>query len=57
MLKPFIIPKERLIKISEDMEAEFKIGLENATLARTSIAMLPSFVPELPDGSGTFGTN
>lgn len=53
MLKPFIIPKERLIKISEDMEAEFKIGLENATLARTSIAMLPSFVPELPDGSET----
>ena len=51
VLKTFVISQERLVKISEDIEAEFKTGL--AKVDSGSIAMLPSYVPELPDGSET----
>lgn len=50
VLQTFVISQERLCKISEDIEAEFKNGL--ALLKSDSIAMLPSYVPALPDGSG-----
>lgn len=50
VLRTFVIPHERLIKISEDIQAEFARGLSEPT--SESIAMLPSFVPALPDGSG-----
>lgn len=52
VLKTFVISQERLVKISEDMQAEFQTGL--ATLDSDSIAMLPSYVPALPDGSGKY---
>uniref|UniRef100_A0A0M3HYA9 Phosphotransferase n=1 Tax=Ascaris lumbricoides TaxID=6252 RepID=A0A0M3HYA9_ASCLU len=41
-----------LRKISEDIECELELGLEKGTPDAT-IAMLPSFVPALPDGSET----
>ncbi|KAI1732703.1 hexokinase domain-containing protein [Ditylenchus destructor] len=54
VLDTFVISHERLVKISEDMQAEFTAGLEGGTSnGRSSIAMLPSFVPALPDGSET----
>jgi hexokinase len=54
ILQQFIIPQERLVKISEDIEIELKLGLQEGatTNGRTSIAMLPSYVPALPDGTG-----
>ncbi len=52
VLNSFVLPPERLVKISEDMEAEFITGLASSTSGHSSIAMLPSFVPALPDGSG-----
>jgi len=52
VLSTFLIPHERLIRIAEDMQAEFTIGLESANSGRSSIAMLPSYVPALPDGTG-----
>ena len=54
LLQQFIIPQDRLTKISEDIEAELKLGLQEGatTNGRTSIAMLPSYVPALPDGTG-----
>lgn len=51
VLDMFYIPMERLLKISDDMQAEFIDGLEYGT-SKSSIAMLPSYVPALPDGSG-----
>ncbi|KAL3081654.1 hypothetical protein niasHT_033065 [Heterodera trifolii] len=55
MLKPFIISKERLVKISEDIETELRQGLQEGatTNGRTSIPMLPSYLPALPDGTET----
>lgn len=55
ILSSFEIPRDRLVKISEDIEAEFKIGLEHGSHdGASSIPMLPSFVPELPNGKGVF---
>jgi hexokinase len=51
-LKTFIIPHERLVRISEDIQKEFIVGLEHGS-EKSSIAMLPSYVPALPDGSET----
>ncbi|VDK47910.1 unnamed protein product [Anisakis simplex] len=45
-----ILKDDVLRKISEDIETELVIGLEKGTPEAT-IAMLPSFVPALPDGS------
>lgn len=51
VLQTFVIPHERLVKISEDIQKELVLGLEYGS-AKSSIAMLPSYVPALPDGSG-----
>lgn len=40
-----------LRKISEEIESELICGLERGA-PKSSIAMLPSFVPALPDGNG-----
>jgi hexokinase len=50
VLDSLVIPRERLVKISEDIEAEFKIGLKHGSQGSSSIAMLPSYVPALPTG-------
>lgn len=50
-LQTFVIPHERLVQISEDIQKEFTLGLEYGS-AKSSIAMLPSYVPALPDGTG-----
>lgn len=50
-LRTFVIPHERLVQISEDIQKEFTLGLEHGS-AKSSIAMLPSYVPALPDGTG-----
>ncbi|KAI6200530.1 Phosphotransferase [Aphelenchoides besseyi] len=47
-----VIPRERLVKISEDIEAEFAQGLKHGAQG-SSIAMLPSYVPALPTGKET----
>uniref|UniRef100_A0AC35U589 Phosphotransferase n=1 Tax=Rhabditophanes sp. KR3021 TaxID=114890 RepID=A0AC35U589_9BILA len=49
-LAKFYIDDFRLEKISEDMQKEFIVGLEEGT-PKSSIAMLPSYVPALPDGT------
>ncbi|KAM3725397.1 Hexokinase [Dirofilaria immitis] len=49
-LEQFHIKDEVLREISEKMQDEFVQGLEGGS-AKSSIAMLPSFVPALPDGS------
>ncbi|KIH61057.1 Hexokinase [Ancylostoma duodenale] len=49
ILKKFIISDDDLHVISEKIEAEMKAGL--ASVDGSSIAMLPSYVPALPDGS------
>ncbi|KAH7729239.1 hexokinase [Aphelenchoides avenae] len=51
-LRTFVIPHERLVQISEDIQKEFTLGLEHGS-AKSSIAMLPSYVPALPDGTET----
>lgn len=56
VLDTLVIPHDRLVKISEDIQAEFVTGLATDTLnggVHSSIAMLPSYVPALPDGSET----
>lgn len=50
VLDMFYIPMERLLKISEDIQSEFNDGLLYGT-SKSSIAMLPSYVPALPDGT------
>uniref|UniRef100_F1KVA2 Phosphotransferase n=1 Tax=Ascaris suum TaxID=6253 RepID=F1KVA2_ASCSU len=52
ILKLFNLEDDVLRKISEDIECELELGLEKGTPDAT-IAMLPSFVPALPDGSET----
>uniref|UniRef100_A0A914ZM13 Phosphotransferase n=2 Tax=Parascaris univalens TaxID=6257 RepID=A0A914ZM13_PARUN len=52
ILKLFSLEDDVLRKISEDIECELELGLEKGTPDAT-IAMLPSFVPALPDGSET----
>ncbi|KAI6214235.1 Phosphotransferase [Aphelenchoides besseyi] len=47
-----VIPRERLVKISEDIEAELTQGLKHGAQG-SSIAMLPSYVPALPTGKET----
>jgi hexokinase len=49
-LKSFEISRERLAKISEDIQKEFVEGLKYGA-DKSSIAMLPSYVPALPDGN------
>ncbi|PIO62784.1 Hexokinase [Teladorsagia circumcincta] len=49
ILKQFIISDDDLHVISCKIEAEMKAGL--ASVDGSSIAMLPSYVPALPDGS------
>ncbi|CAB3409057.1 unnamed protein product [Caenorhabditis bovis] len=49
ILEKFVISKEQLHEISEKIEEQIKIGL--AKKDASSIAMLPSYVPSLPDGS------
>ncbi|KAF8374215.1 hxk-3, partial [Pristionchus pacificus] len=49
VLDSFIISDEKLNEISQKIEEEMVAGLEKKN--GSSIAMLPSFVPELPDGS------
>ncbi|KAK6056336.1 Hexokinase [Cooperia oncophora] len=49
ILKQFIISDDDLLTISGKIEAEMKAGL--ASVDGSSIAMLPSYVPALPDGS------
>ena len=51
-LKSFEISRERLGQISEDIQKEFIEGLKYGA-EKSSIAMLPSYVPALPDGSET----
>uniref|UniRef100_A0A914X5J5 Phosphotransferase n=1 Tax=Plectus sambesii TaxID=2011161 RepID=A0A914X5J5_9BILA len=52
ILKQFYVEDNVLMKISEDMQAEFALGLERGSPA-SSVAMLPSYVPQLPDGTET----
>uniref|UniRef100_A0AC35FT82 Phosphotransferase n=1 Tax=Panagrolaimus sp. PS1159 TaxID=55785 RepID=A0AC35FT82_9BILA len=49
-LKSFELSRERLAKISEDIQKEFVEGLKYGA-DKSSIAMLPSYVPALPDGN------
>uniref|UniRef100_A0A158P960 Phosphotransferase n=1 Tax=Angiostrongylus cantonensis TaxID=6313 RepID=A0A158P960_ANGCA len=49
VLKQFIISNDDLHIISSKIEAEMKAGLSSVN--GSSIAMLPSYVPALPDGS------
>ncbi|KAI6175651.1 Phosphotransferase [Aphelenchoides bicaudatus] len=53
VLASFVISRERLVKISEDIEEELKIGLKQGSQGTSSIAMLPSYVPALPTGKET----
>lgn len=52
ILSQFTISHERLIQISNDIQLEFTVGLNNSDKNSSSIAMLPSYVPALPDGTG-----
>ncbi|VDM46800.1 unnamed protein product [Toxocara canis] len=52
ILKLFHLEDDVLRKISEDIEDELVLGLEKGTPEAT-VAMLPSFIPALPDGSET----
>ncbi|CAI4224558.1 unnamed protein product [Auanema sp. JU1783] len=49
ILESFRISNEKLLKISEKIYGEIKLGLANKD--GSSIAMLPSYVPALPDGT------
>ncbi|CAI5447998.1 unnamed protein product [Caenorhabditis angaria] len=51
ILDKFVLDKEKLFEISEKIELQIKAGL--AKRHGSSIAMLPSYVPALPDGSET----
>lgn len=51
ILSQFIISHERLVQISNDIQLEFTAGLNNSDKNSSSIAMLPSYVPALPDGT------
>lgn len=55
LLQEFEIPRERLVKLSEDIENEFQQGLKGSS--NTSIPMLPSYVPSLPTGNGKITYN
>lgn len=57
VLKELSVSDEQLRLISDKMIDEFELGLEFGKTATSSIAMLPSYVPELPDGSGEMTTN
>ena len=52
IITSFRVPVDRLNRISEDMLAAMKRGLESGSGRSSSIGMLPSFVPALPDGTG-----
>jgi hexokinase len=54
VLASLVIDRERLVRISEDMEREFQLGLEHGKQGSSSIPMLPSYVPALPTGKGWF---
>lgn len=45
------IDRQKLEEIREAMCREFKLGLEVGS-PPSSVAMLPTYVPALPDGSG-----
>nr|CAD2194567.1 unnamed protein product [Meloidogyne enterolobii] len=51
IVKKFRVPVDRLKVISDDMVAAMKRGLESGSGRQSSIGMLPSFVPALPDGT------
>jgi hypothetical protein len=51
-LGEFHVDDDQLRRISLLMVNEFQLGLEYGKTATSSIAMLPSFVPAVPDGSG-----
>ncbi|KAL7078044.1 hypothetical protein ACQ4LE_002643 [Meloidogyne hapla] len=51
IISSFRVPVERLNRVSEDMCAAMKRGLESGSGRSSSIGMLPSFVPALPDGT------
>lgn len=53
ILASFHIDDFRLQRISDDIQKEFDLGLKYGS-EKSSIAMLPSYVPALPDGSGKF---
>uniref|UniRef100_A0A5S6R2L2 Phosphotransferase n=1 Tax=Trichuris muris TaxID=70415 RepID=A0A5S6R2L2_TRIMR len=50
VLSPFVLSKETLERIRDNMVRDFRHGLEVGA-PPASTAMLPSFVPALPDGS------
>ncbi|CEF60199.1 Hexokinase family and Hexokinase, N-terminal domain and Hexokinase, C-terminal domain-containing protein [Strongyloides ratti] len=50
ILASFHIDDFRLQRISDDIQKEFDLGLKYGS-EKSSIAMLPSYVPALPDGS------
>lgn len=54
ILSKFIISQERLVQINNDIQLEFTAGLNSVDKKNSSIAMLPSYVPALPDGTGLF---
>ncbi|CAD6192801.1 unnamed protein product [Caenorhabditis auriculariae] len=51
ILEQFVINNDKLSEITQKIKAEIKLGL--ATQNGSSVAMLPSYVPALPDGSET----
>lgn len=55
MLSQFRLDREKLQTISEKVEEQMKMGL--AQTKGSSIAMLPSYVPALPDGTGKYRKN
>ncbi|KHJ41467.1 hypothetical protein D918_08430 [Trichuris suis] len=50
VLSPFLLSKETLERIRDEMVRDFRLGLEVGA-PPASTAMLPSFVPALPDGT------
>uniref|UniRef100_A0A915IIV9 Phosphotransferase n=1 Tax=Romanomermis culicivorax TaxID=13658 RepID=A0A915IIV9_ROMCU len=51
-LSSFVIPREKLDQIRDAMSREFQLGLEVGS-PPSSVGMLPTFVPALPDGTET----
>lgn len=56
VLAQFRIDRQKLEEIRDLMYREFKLGLEVGS-PKSSVAMLPTYVPALPDGSGKFISN
>ena len=52
LLEQFDVSDDKLRLIADKMAQEFELGLEFGKTATSSIAMLPTYVPALPNGQG-----